>query len=363
MGIVRVVLAAALLVSGCSPSPTPYEWSLPDGIPPPPVPTDNPMTEEKVALGRALFYDSSLSVNRAQACADCHEQANAFAEPRKYSVGATGETVPRNALALVNVAYNGPLTWAHSGLTHIEQQLMIPLFNESPVELGVTGNEALILQRFDTPQYHKLFNAAYGSEKPDWDKIVKALASFVRSLVSFDSPFDAYAYNMDDDALSQLEIDGMNLFFSERFECFHCHGGFNFTQSSKHASQTLDLRPFHNTGLYNEDGAGAYPVTDQGLYTVTHRQKDIGKFRAPTLRNIVLTAPYMHDGSISTLSEVVDFYAEGGRREGVKSPLKSPFMKGFVVTQEEKEALIAFLNSLTDNSFISNPEYGPPQTD
>ena len=354
-----LVLAAS--VAACSDKPTPYQWNLPYNIPEPVVPADNPMTQEKVALGRALFYDKALSVNQAQSCASCHQQQFAFAEAARHSTGATGDKVNRNALALVNVAYNGSLTWAHQGLEHIEQQLMIPLFNEKPVELGVTGSEEIILSRLQTPEYASLFEAAFGEPEPTWDHIVKALASFVRSLVSFSSPFDDYAYGGQDDALSEQQIQGMNLFFSERMECFHCHGGVNFTQSSKHAYQKLDLRPFHNTGLYNEDGKGAYPSIDQGLYAVSFNKEDMGKFRAPTLRNIVVSAPYMHDGSVSTLAEVLDIYAAGGRGEGIHNPHKSPFIKGFSMTDEEKDALIAFLQSLTDQKFLHNPDFARPK--
>ena len=356
-----VALVVAACLAACSDKPEPYEWNLPYNIPEPVVPADNPMTKEKVALGRALFYDTALSVNAAQSCASCHKQEFAFAEATRHSTGTTGDKVDRNALALVNVAYNGSLTWAHQGLDHIEQQLMIPLFNERPVELGVTGSESIILERLSSPYYQSLFDEAFGDPKPTWDRIVKALASFVRSLVSFSSPFDHYAYGGQDDALSEQQIQGMNLFFSERMECFHCHGGVNFTQSSKHAYQQLDLRPFHNTGLYNEDGKGAYPESDQGLYAVSFNKEDMGKFRAPTLRNIVVSAPYMHDGSVATLAEVIDIYAAGGRGEGVTNPHKSPFIKGFSMTDEERDALIAFLQSLTDQQFLHNPGFASPE--
>jgi cytochrome c peroxidase len=176
----------------------------------------------------------------------------------------------------------------------------------------------------------------------------------VRSLTSFNSPFDDYAYRSNDAALSESQLKGMELFFSERLECFHCHGGFNFTQSSQHAFQQLDLRPFHNTGLYNIDGQGAYPETDQGLIEVTRDPRDMGRFRAPTLRNIALTAPYMHDGSLTNLDAVIAFYAAGGAGDGIKSPLKSAFMPGFVLTPEEHQDLKAFLHSLTDESFVNN---------
>lgn len=354
------LIACVPILWSCNPAPEPYTWQIPDGFPTPNVPQDNPMSDAKVELGKALFFEPALSGNGAMSCSTCHLPEHAFSEPRTTSSGSTGDHVRRNAMALVNVAYNGNLTWAHNGLTSIEQQLMIPLFNEHPVEMGITGKEQLVLARFDTDDYHTLFAQAFGDDAITWDRIVKGLASYVRSLTSFNSRFDDYAYRQDDSALSASELRGMELFFSERLECFHCHGGFNFTQSSQHAFQQLDLRPFHNTGLYNVNGEGAYPDSDQGLIEITLEPKDMGRFRAPTLRNIALTAPYMHNGSLATLDAVIAFYAAGGLGEGASSPIKSPFMTGFVLTQEEHDDLKAFLHSLTDSAFIESSQTHAP---
>ena len=349
---VGVVFCFTMAIGACSKSPTPYSWNLPHNIPPPPVPADNPLTEESIILGEKLFCDKGLSASNTISCSSCHDPEHAFAEPKTVSVGANGDALNRNALALVNVAYNASFTWAHNNLESIEKQLMIPLFNEHPVEMGVTGNEKRILKRFEGSEYRALFEAAYGDDTPNLNNIVKALASYVRSLVSFNSAFDNYAYAQDDEALTPQQLEGLNLFFSERTECFHCHGGLNFTQSSKHSFQPFTAQPFHNTGLYNEDGKGSYPESDMGLYSVTHNKDDMGKFRAPTLRNIALTAPYMHDGSIATLDEVIEFYARGGNVAESPNPYRSPFIKSFAITEEEKAALVAFLQSLTDEEFV-----------
>ena len=349
---VGIVFCFTMVIGACSKSPTPYSWNLPHNIPPPPVPADNPVTDESVLLGEKLFFDKGLSANNTISCSSCHDPEHAFAEPKTVSVGANGDALNRNALALVNVAYNASFTWAHNNLESIEKQLMIPLFNEHPVEMGVTGNEKRILKRFEGSEYRALFEAAYGDDTPNLNNIVKALASYVRSLVSFNSAFDNYAYAQDDEALTPQQLEGLNLFFSERTECFHCHGGLNFTQSSKHSFQPFTAQPFHNTGLYNEDGKGSYPESDMGLYSVTHNKDDMGKFRAPTLRNIALTAPYMHDGSIATLDEVIEFYARGGNVAESPNPYRSPFIKSFAITEEEKAALVAFLQSLTDEEFV-----------
>jgi cytochrome c peroxidase len=346
------LLALLLCLSACQKAPEQaYDWQLPVGFPEPLVPEDNPMTSAKVNLGKALFFSQDLSFNQQQSCASCHQPRHAFSEGLTTAIGASGQRLRRNTLALVNVAYNSTLTWAHSGLTRIEQQILIPMFNEDPIELGITGHESAVLARFQTAQYAPLFIEAFGDNQVNFDRIVNALASFVRSLTSFNSAFDRYAYQGDDQALSASAIRGMDLFFSERLECFHCHGGFNFTQSSQHQNQRLDLRPFHNTGLYNDDGQGAYPPGDQGLIEVTLQDHDMGHFRAPTLRNVAQTAPYMHDGSLATLEEVIVFYAAGGRGQGTTSPLKDIFIQGFSLTVDEQQDLLHFLESLTDEQF------------
>jgi len=367
LNIFSVLIILSLL--GCGPNEKiAYKWPIPKDYPKPQVPKDNPMSEAKIELGRFLFYDKNLSANQTQNCATCHQQEKAFSEPLTVSIGSTGQSHRRNSLALVNIAYNKTLTWAHPSLDSIERQLLLPMFGENPVEMGITGYEDEVLSRFNTDKYKVMFEAAFNDNDINFDKINKALASFVRRLISFNSPFDRYAYQLQDNALSASQIRGMDLFFSERLECHHCHGGFNFTQSTTHEKQLLDRRPFHNTGLYNIDGKGSYPLTDIGLNEITLEQRDMGAFRAPTLRNIALTAPYMHDGSIQTLDGVVAHYSAGGRAtkqldinsKFKENMYKSPFVKGFELTDKEKSDLIAFLNALTDESFVSDPKLSNP---
>lgn len=345
-----------------------YNWGLREGFPKPIMPQDNLMSVAKIKLGRKLFYDVNLSANQTQSCASCHQQQFAFAEPLKTSIGSTGEVIRRNSPALVNIAYNKTLTWAHSELKSLERQLLLPMFGESPIELGISGNEETVLARFQSEEYALLFEQAFPGQDISFDLIIKSIASFVRSLVSLNSPFDRYAYDQDDSALSDSELNGMTLFFSEKLECHHCHGGFNFTQSTSHEKQLLDRKPFHNTGLYNLSEAGDYPAVDNGLFEITLDKRDKGRFRAPTLRNIEVTAPYMHDGSIQTLEEVIDFYASGGRLikngefagDGRVNPQKNAFVKGFEISEEEKKDLINFLKSLTDRKFLTNPAHSAP---
>ena len=356
-------LIVTSVISGCQKAPKPWQWEIPEGFPEPVVPVQNPMTPEKVRLGRFLFYDKNLSANRTQSCGSCHQQKYAFSDNKVRSIGSTGEMLTRNSMALVNVAYNSSLTWAHSGLKNLEQQILIPMFSEEPVELGMTGAHEQILLRFDSDIYQPLFAEAFPGEPLSIKLMVQAITSFVRSLTSFNSPFDRYAYEQQDDALSESAIRGMELFFSERLECHHCHGGFNFSQSSKHDFQEFAVTGFHNTGLYNEDGQGSYPLSDTGLIQLTLDTEDMGRFKAPTLRNVAVTAPYMHDGSVANLEEVLTIYAAGGRGAGVNSPLKSPFIHGFRLTPEEQQDLLDFLHSLTDQKFLTDPKHSDPWLD
>jgi cytochrome c peroxidase len=359
-----LLVVSLAVLGGCSRG-TPYEWSLPPGFPQPRVPDDNPMTREKVELGRMLFYDERLSANGTQSCASCHQQAHAFGEGTATATGSTGQKHHRNSMTLANVGYNATMTWAHSGINTLEQHLRIPLFGDAPVEMGAAGHEQEILERIrNDANYPELFERAFPWQRDEinFDNIVKAISSFVRTLVSFESRFDRYAYYGEDQALTEAEIRGMNLFMSERLECFHCHAGFNFSQFVTHESAEAAEKAFHVTGLFpasTEFISGA----DYGLFAVTNNPDDRDRFKAPTLRNIERSAPYMHDGSLATLGEVIDFYAAGGRvvHDGPRSgdgrthPRKNPFIKGFELTPEERADLLAFLRSLTDERFLTDP--------
>lgn len=356
-----VVLAAALLVVWWQRSDG-FDWQLPANMPRPDVPTDNPMTDVKVELGRRLFYDTRLSVNGTTACASCHVQALAFTDGRPRSVGATGEFHPRSSMSLVNSAYASRLTWANQLLDRLEDQALTPLFGDDPVEMGLAGREQQLvdLLRSDA-MYSGLLPDAFPADADPYSVLnaVRAIAAFVRSIVSFDSPYDAYLAG-DFAALDESAERGMELFFSERLECFHCHGGFNFTDSTTHENANVDRVGYHNNGLYNLDGEGAYPPDNTGLFDMTGNRRDMGRFKAPTLRNIALTAPYMHDGSLPTLDAVVDHYAAGGSADGRFSPFKSEFIRGFELGEQERADLIAFLESLTDERVVSEERWSDP---
>lgn len=361
-----------VFTQACSQDGTPYTWKLPPGFKVPAVPTDNPMTEEKVFLGRKLFYDTALSGNYSQSCSSCHQQEKAFSENQITSVGSTGEVHRRNAPTLTNAAYNSSLTWAHPELKLLERQILIPLFNENPVEMQVGGNEDIILQRLkEDPVYPELFKSAFPEQKQsvNLDNVVKALASFVRSLTSFNSDFDRYAWYGEDDALNESQLRGLELFMSERLECRHCHGGFNFSLSNVHEDISAVVQEFHNIGLYYPPEETKRKIEfDEGVFEFSGEESDRGRFRPPTLRNLEFTAPYMHDGSIATLEEVIDFYAAGGRiiqsgpfaGDGRLHPNKSIFLHGFVLSDQEKTDLLAFLTSLGDEEFIRNKKLSKP---
>jgi cytochrome c peroxidase len=347
-----------------------FDWKLPEGMPSPPAPADNPMSEVKAELGRRLFYDTRLSVNGTMSCASCHRQELAFTDARARSVGATGEVHPRGSMTLVNAAYASRLMWSNPLQDSLEVQALTPMFGEDPIEMGMAGREPQILELLQADAYYReTFPSVFPDDADPYSilNLVRAVSGFVRSIVSFDAPYDRYLRG-DEDAMSAAAQRGMTLFFSERLECFHCHGGFNFTDSSTHADAVVAPFGFHNTGLYNIGGTGAYPPDNTGLYDLTGERRDMGRFKAPTLRNIAVTAPYMHDGSIETLSEVIDHYQRGGRLvaegpyagDGNRTPYKSEFIRGFDLSELERADLIAFLESLTDESVLEDPRYGDP---
>jgi cytochrome c peroxidase len=319
------------------------------------------MSSAKVELGRRLFYDTRLSGNGTYACGSCHQQALAFTDGKPHALGSTGATHPRSSMSLANVAYNVTFGWADPALRSLEAQIAVPMFNEHPIELGLKGREADVVRRLseggrDAP----MFAEAFPGDSPSltFGNIVKAIAAFERTLVSGDSPFDRYLYRDDRNAITPAAKRGMTLFFSKTLRCSECHSGFNFSGPVLYAVSDPVEPQFHNTGLYDLDGHGAYPSRDRGLFDKTGTPADMGRFRAPTLRNIAVTGPYMHDGSIATLAAVVSHYARGG----VRSAMQSDRVKGFRISPSETADLVEFLRSLTDQTFLTNPAFAKPRT-
>ncbi len=350
-----------------------YAWQLPGGIPPPQVPADNPMNRAKVELGRWLFYDTRLSGNQTMSCATCHIQGLAFTDGKPRSIGSTGQVHPRSSMSLVNVAYASRLTWANPLLARLEDQAIIPLLGDNPVEMGLGGREERAAKLLRTEaHYSALARRAFpGDADPhSFLNAVRAIAAFVRTIISYDAPYDRYLAG-DIGAMSEAAQRGMELFFSERLECFHCHGGFNFTDSTTHANTTVERVGYHNTGLYNVGASGAYPADNTGLYDMTGERRDMGRFKAPSLRNVAVTAPYMHDGSVATLEAAVDNYRRGGRLiesgplagDGRLNPYKSEFVLGFDLSDAERDDLVAFLEALTDESVLTEERFSDPFVD
>jgi cytochrome c peroxidase len=346
---------------------------IPSGYPRPQLPEDNPLTAEKVELGRRLFYDPRLSGNETYSCATCHEQAKAFTDGLANAVGSTAEVHPRGSMSIVNVAYYSALTWGNPLITKLEEQALGPMFGEEPVELGLAGKEADLIARLGAePIYADLFPKAFPDEQDPISlaTITQALASFERVIVSYRAPYDRFVYEKDLSAVSEPALRGRDLFFSEKLECFHCHGTFNFSDSITYEGKKITEKMFHNTGLYNIGGTGAYPPGNGGVFEITANPEDMGRFRAPSLRNITLTAPYMHDGSVATLDEVLDHYAAGGRTiasgeyagVGAENPYKSELINGFELTPAERADVIAFLESLTDEELVKDPRFEDPWT-
>ncbi len=316
------------------------------------------MSTEKVALGKRLFFETRLSSTGHYACASCHQPALAFTDGRDRAVGATGAFTRRGAMSLANVAYNPAFTWANTKVSSLESQMREPLFNDHPVEMGLTAGGAAAVDELSRDQtYRAQFSAAFPNDAAplSMDHIIKAIAAFERTLISGRSPFDRYVFDDDREAMSAQAKRGMALFYSARVGCVQCHSGLTFSGPILYEGHTTDTALFANTGLYDVDGHGAYPPSDRGLFEITHHAADMGKFRVPTLRNVALTGPYMHDGTLASLDAVLDHYTRGGH----KSPRQDSRVRAFELSAEERAELLAFLDSLTDREFVSNPEFRP----
>ena len=303
-------------IVGVLAQPAAYVWQLPRGFPQPSVPADNPMTVEKVELGRHLFYDTRLSIDGSFSCASCHKQEHAFADDKGHAVGVTGQIHARGSMSLANVVYSPVLTWADPTVRRLEAQALVPMYGEHPIELGLVANDETLIGRLrNEPRYRPLFLAAFPGDADPFTlvNVTRAIASFERTLLSGNSPYDRYRTRFEFEAISPAAHRGEDLFFSDTAQCFQCHGGFNFTATVDYLGKGFLPIEFHNTGLYNIDGKGAYPALDTGVHAISGDPADMGRFKPPSLRNIAVTAPYMHDGSIATLEAVVAHYEAGGR--------------------------------------------------
>jgi len=340
-GVKRTATASA----DAAVAPATYQWHLPRGFPMPAVPSDNPMSAEKTALGRRLFFEPRLSVTGRYSCASCHEPERAFTDGRALAIGATGQPLSRGAMSLINAAYNVSFGWTKREVVSLEQQMLEPLLNEHPVELGLAGREAAVCNMLaEDPDYRAAFARAFprgasidgagdgtranvaadasASGPVTFDNLVKAIAAFERTLIAGDSPFDHYVFQGEHEALSARQKRGMELFYSPRAGCGSCHSGFNFNGNWRDSQGATGESAFANNGV------GDRPM------------------RVPTLRNIVLTAPYMHDGRFETLEAVLDHYAQVASQ-----PSSDPKLRTFDLSPDDRADLIAFLHALTGSQF------------
>jgi len=331
-----LIAAQASLAAAPANSPS-FEWSLPRGFPIPFVPPGNPMSPAKVALGSRLFFETRLSVTGRYSCASCHDPAHSFTDARAQAVGATGVKLARSAMPLVNVAYNLSYGWQQPQVTSLEAQMRRPLFNRHPVEMGLAGREPQVLAAFrKDAQYPRQFAAAFGAG-PSTPRIIDAIAAFERTLIDGHSDFDAYVFEGRHEALSPAAKRGMSLFFSRRVGCSGCHSGFNFSGNWRDSQGPTGKASFADDGL------------------------GIGPVRVPTLRNIALTAPYMHDGRFGTLDEVLDHYQRVGRLpDSAHGVHRDPRLKAFSLDQTGREDLKAFLGSLSEHGMAPHISSLPP---
>jgi cytochrome c peroxidase len=295
------------------------------------APADNELTEERARLGRRLFYEPSLSRTGDISCGSCHLQENGFADPNPVSLGVDALPGTRNASSLSNLAWSRRFFWDGRS-TSLEEQAGEPI--ENPVEMDLSLDDA-VARLNEQPTYVRDFEVAYDGVTPD--NLRRALASFVRTLVSGHSPYDDHLAG-DDTRYSKGAARGEQLFFSEKLECFHCH-----------TEGALTNDGLFNNGSYLDGG-------DEGRKLVTERAGDLGKFKVPGLRNVAVTAPYMHDGSVATLREVLERYVAGG----LGHPSTDPQIIPFALSSDDFDDLLAFFDALTDTQFLSDPRFAAP---
>ena len=343
---------------------------LPAAFPVPAVPAANLFSPAKAELGRYLFYDRRLSGNETISCASCHQQRFAFTDGPSSAVGATGQKHRRSAMSLANVAYNRAFNWADSRTGSLEEQMLVPMLSRQPIELGMAGLENVVLERLARdPEYPGRFAAAFPDDPVPlrFENVVRAIATFERTLISAGSAYDRYVRGGDRRALSEEAERGMELFFSPRLACSQCHSGFNLAGNTGWYGREPAVPAFHDTGVYRSAGNADLP-SDTGRFEESGNPSDMGAFRAPTLRNVELSAPYMHDGSVSTLEDVVAHYSAGGRTvksgplggDGRLVGFQSELVRPLGLTATESSDLVAFLRSLTDHEFVSDPRFADP---
>jgi cytochrome c peroxidase len=317
-------------------------------FPAPNLPADNELTAQKVELGRMLFFEKDLSGDGTQSCADCHLQADGFSDKRQFSIGIDQIAGRRNAMALVNLAWHeAPFFWDGRSPT-LRDQALLPI--QDPIEMHETL-ENVVDKLSKAKIYTDQFIRAFGDNEITPERIAMAIEQFEITLVSNNSKYDQFLRG--EATLTESEERGRKLFFGEfdargiekGAECFHCHGGFNFTNDF-----------FMNNGLDSDA-----EFSDLGLYEVTQKSGDKAKFKVPTLRNIAQTAPFMHDGRFQTLREVLEHYNDGAKYSSTVDILMMNNLEpGLGLSEEDLTDLENFLHTLTDQDFLNNPKHASP---
>ncbi len=326
---------------GSGPTPTTValpSWVL-DSIGPMPMPADNPLTVEGIALGRKLFHEKALSDNYTQSCASCHLQAHGFSDPLPFSVGTNGATGTRNAMAIINLGWDPRLFW-DGRRNSLELQAHDPVTN--PIEMRNTW-PTVVARLQAMAEYPPLFQAAFGTSTIDSTLVTKAIAQFERTLVSFNARYDRFHFLGDSSAFTPAEMHGRDLFMRDG-HCVDCH-----------TEERLTDGAMRNNGL---DVVSA----DPGFGAVTGLPSHQGRFKVPTLRNIAATAPYMHDSRFQTLEEVVAFYALNVHTNAQNLDAHmAPWVNGQIDLDAQEQAdLVAFLHTFTDSTFLTDPAFGQP---
>ncbi len=347
---VRQVLSAKPSISRPSPLKppylpekyTPYRFIMSRSFPIPDLPRDNPLIEERVALGKQLFSETALSRDGTLSCASCHTPDGAFNDARRFSVGVRGQIGSRNSMPLQNLAWKNRFFW-DGRAPSLRAQALMPIQDHTEMDETLERVTAKLAEKMDYPAH---FAAAFGSPEVSGEKIGLALEQYLLTLTSFDSKFDRAFQGQG--SLTAEEQRGFELFMSEYeprtgnfgADCFHCHGGALFGDQQ-----------FHNNGITL--------ANDPGRVKVTGLASDMGKFATPSLRNVALTAPYMHDGRFSTLEEVIDHYSNPIAQSPTLDPnlAKHP-VAGLNLSASDKSALVAFLKTLTDEKFVKSPPSG-----
>lgn len=357
--IVFLAIVALFALASCDPKdpvespvtydPTPFNLNI-GHFPAPVLPTDNPLTVTGVQLGRMLFYEKNLSKDGSQACADCHQQKDAFTDNRQFSIGVEGLSGKRHSMLIMNLAWHRNRFFWDGRAPTLRDQVLMPI--QDPLEMNESLDNVVAKLSADK-RYTGQFIRAFGDATVTPERVALALEQFMFTVISNNSKYDQWEHGHA--TLSESEERGRKLFFqnfdpdgiNKGAQCFHCHAGHNFTNDE-----------YTNNGLDSDA-----TLSDFGLENVTQNPADRGKFKAPSLRNVALTAPYMHDGRFATLEEVIDHYDHGVKKSATVDVLMQVNLTsdGLQLSEQDKADLVAFLKTLTDLSFTQNPDYQKPE--